>query len=291
MKLSGKVAVVTGASMGIGEAIAKRFVAEGAAVALTSRDLARAEAARQRICAAETKPISGPDQKLGDAAERTFALACDVRRRSDLENLLRQTVERFRRVDIWVNNAGHGLLDSVAKMSMAECRAMFDTNLFGAVEAMQIVIPQMQHQGGGTIANISSVAGHIAVPGMAAYCATKAALNTIGKAARVELQKTGVHVMTVCPGYIQTDFALNAVKGADRQRISAAARGISPDRVAAAVLNGYLRNKREVVVPAQDRLLIKLYQACPQLMEWSMARMLRPADQVIAEQQARKLGH
>ena len=288
MKLRGKVAVITGASMGIGEAIAKRFLAEGAAVVLTSRDAARAEAARQRICAAEQNSIGGGDQKLKDAAERTLAVACDVRRRSDLESLLRRTLERFGRVDIWVNNAGHGLLDSVAQMSMDECRAMFDTNFFGAVEAMQVVIPQMQRQGSGTIANISSVAGHIAVPGMAAYCATKAALNAIGKAARVELQKTGVHVMTVCPGYIQTDFAMNAVKGADRQRISTAARGISVDRVAAAVLNGYLKHKREVVVPAQDRLLIKLYQTWPRLVEWSMARMLRPADQVIAEQRARR---
>jgi short-subunit dehydrogenase len=262
MKLEGKVAVVTGASMGIGEAIAALFVKEGAAVVVASRDLARAEAARQRI----------------GHADRTLAVACDVRRRGDLEALLNSTLSRFGRVDIWINNAGHGLLDSVEQMSIAECRSMFDTNLFGAIEAMQVAIPQMKRQGAGTIVNISSVAGHIAVPYMAAYCATKAALNSIGRAARVELQRTGVHVMTVCPGYVSTSFSANAVKGTSRQRIAGAARrGIPPERVAAAVLRGVMARKREIVVPWRDRLVIKLYQNAPRVVEWMMARMLKPA--------------
>src|SRR5437667_9255342 len=116
MQLEGKVAVVTGASMGIGEAIAKLFADKGASVVLTSRDVQRAEAARRRIV----------------HFDRTLALACDVRRRPDLEALLAATLARFGRVDLWINNAGHGLLDSVSDMKMADCRSMFDTNLFGA---------------------------------------------------------------------------------------------------------------------------------------------------------------
>ena len=270
MQLEGKVAVVTGASMGIGEAIAKLFATQGAGVVLTSRDVQRAEAARHRIA----------------HFDRTLAVACDVRRRPDLEALLAATLARFGRVDIWINNAGHGLLDSVSDMKMADCRSMFDTNLFGAIEAMQVVVPQMKQQGGGVIANISSVAGHIGVPYLAAYSATKFALNAMGKAARLELKGSGVHILTVCPGYIATDFSANAIKGADRQRISWARRGISPERVARAVLRGCLRRKREVVVPWRDHIFIKLYQLCPILVEWSMARALLPADQVIAEQQA-----
>lgn len=263
MKLQGKVAVVTGGSMGIGEAIAARFVAEGANVVISSRDLQRAEAARQRL----------------GGADRTLAVACDVRRRTDLESLLKAALDRFGRIDIWVNNAGHGLLDSVEQMNMADCRSMFDTNLFGAIEAMQVVIPQMKRHGGGTLVNVSSVAGHIAVPYMAAYCATKAALNQIGRAARVELRGTGVHVMTVCPGYIETAFSQNAVKGANRQRLSAGGgKRTSPARVADAVLRGILARKREIVVPWKDRLTIKTYQNAPRFLEWVMARMLRPAD-------------
>src|SRR5215471_7846925 len=259
MKLQDKMCVITGASMGIGEAIARLFAAEGASLAITSRDLARAQAAAERI----------------GHPERVLPLACDVRRRTDLEELMRQTIARFGRCDIWINNAGHGLLDSVAAMKMDDCRALFDTNLFGAIEGMQVAIAQMKKQGDGTIINISSVAGHIAVPYMAAYCASKAAMNAIGKAARVELLKAGIHVMTVCPGYIATDFASNAIKGSDRQRLGAASRpGTSPDQVAQAVLKGYLKRKRELVVPERDWMLIKMYQRWPAFVEKRMAAML-----------------
>lgn len=268
MRLNGKIAVITGGSMGIGEAIAKAFVDEGASVVITSRDVARAEAARVRI----------------GHTDRTMAVGCDVQRRADIEALLHATLQRFQRVDIWVNNAGHGLIDSVEQMNMAECRRMFDTNLFGAIEGMQVVTPAMKQQRAGTIINISSVAGHIAVPYIAAYCATKHALNAIGKAARVELKESGVHVMTVCPGYIATDFGLNAVKGAGAMRLSAKVRyGISVERVARAVVRGYVHQKREIVVPWQDRIIINLYRCLPSLVEWIMGRALRPAEQVVQQ--------
>ena len=270
MEIDGKVVVITGASMGIGEAIAKIFAENGANVVLSARDLGRLEAARARI-----------------RRQNTVAIGCDVTRHEDIQRLLHAALDRFGRVDVWINNAGYGLMDSVAQMKMEECRRMFDTNLFGAIECMQAVTPVMKQHGHGTIINVSSVAGHIAVPFMAAYGATKHALNAIGKAARLELKGSGVHVMTVCPGYIATDFALNAVKGAERMRLGMAARrGISPDRVARAVLRGYREQKREVVVPWRDRITITLYQLFPQFIEWGMTRMLRPADQVIAEAQA-----
>jgi NAD(P)-dependent dehydrogenase (short-subunit alcohol dehydrogenase family) len=269
MKLTNQVAVITGGSMGIGEAIARLFVAEGAAVVITSRDIARAEAARQRI--------GSPD--------RTQAMACDVRRRADIECLVQATVTRFGRIDVWINNAGHGLLDSVEKMKAADYRALFDTNLFGAIEGMQVAIPHMRQQGGGTIINVSSVAGHIAVPFMAAYSASKAALNAVGRATALELRNTGIRVMTVCPGYIATDFPVNATQGSERWRLSPSRpqkRSVPPSVVAEATLKGYLRGKKEVIVPARYRLLIRLYQTAPGLVEWSMGRMLRPADEAIA---------
>lgn len=270
MRARGKTVVITGASMGIGEQIAAAFLREGANVVLSSRDLQRSESARLRL----------------GSVERTLAVACDVRKRSEIDRLVQDAVARFGRLDVWVNNAGYGLMDSAGSMDMAQCRALFDTNLFGAIECMQAVAPVMKKQGGGSIINISSVAGHIAVPYMGAYCASKFALNAIGKAARVEFKASGIHVMTVCPGYVSTEFGNNAVKGDDRQRISAAVRsGITAERVARAVIHGYLRQSREVVVPWYDRVVIKLYQLFPRLVESSMARMLRPADEVMAEAQ------
>ena len=248
--------VVTGASMGIGEAIAKIFADHGASVVMLSRDAGRVEAARGRV----------------GHGERTLAMACDVRHREDVDRVIGLTLHHFKRIDVWVNNAGHGLLDSVAQMDMAACREMFDTNFFGAVGAMQAVIPLMRQQGGGTIVNISSVAGHIPIPFHAAYSATKFALNAIGKAAGVELKREGIHVLTVCPGRVRTPFSENAVHGNEMKRVGAA-RGISADRVARATLRGYMKQKREVIVPWTMHVPVKVYQLFPRLVEWAMERM------------------
>ena len=258
MELAGKIVVVTGASMGIGEAIAKIFADQGASVVMLSRDAGRVEAARGRV----------------GHGERTLAMACDVRHREDVDRAVGLTIHHFQRIDVWVNNAGHGLLDSVAQMDMAACREMFETNLFGAVGAMQAVIPVMRQQGGGMIINISSVAGHIPIPFHAAYTATKFALNAMGKAAGVELKKDGIHVLTVCPGYVRTGFGDNAIHGNELKRVRpGSVRGITAERVARATLQGYLKQKREVIVPWTMYVPVKIYEHFPGLVEWAMGRM------------------
>src|SRR5512146_603495 len=241
MQLRRQVVVITGASMGIGEAIAKAFAEEGANVVLSSRSLERLEAARARI----------------GNSERTIAVTCDVSDSGQARALLQTALDRFGRVDVWVNNAGFGLVDSMERMDMSACRKMFDTNLFGAMQCIQNVIPVMRKQGTGCIINVSSVAGFIGVPYMASYGATKHALNCISRATRVELAGTGVRILNVCPGFVDTQFSTNAIRGTDRKKMRAAnQRGIPPERVARATLNGYLGNKREVVVPWYYNLVI-----------------------------------
>src|SRR5215475_5672284 len=260
MQLSGKVVVVTGASMGIGEAIAKLFAAEGATVVLLSRDSARAEAARSRI----------------GCPDRTAALACDVRHAEDIDRVMAVTLDRFHRLDVWINNAGRGLLDSISQMDLPACIEMFETNFFGALTAMQKLIPIMARQGGGTIINISSVAGHIPLPFHAEYSATKFALNAVGKAAGVESKKAGVRLLTVCPGYVRTAFGQNAVRGHELKKVRPdSVSGISAERVARATLQGYLKQKREVVVPWTMHVPVKLYQLFPGLVERAMGRMVK----------------
>lgn len=258
MEMEGKVVVVTGASMGIGEAIAKLFADQGASVVLLSRDAGRAEAARHRV----------------GHTDRTLALSCDVRSRQEIDRALALVLHHFDRVDVWVNNAGVGIRDSVADMEMAACRELFETNFYGAVNCLQAVVPTMREAGAGTIINVSSVAGHLPVALLAPYSATKFALNAIGKGARIELKRDNINVLTVCPGYVRTDFGAHVVtakKGTVRPK---AVQGITAERVARATYRGYRSRKREVIVPWTMIPVVKLYQLFPGLVEWAMGRAL-----------------
>jgi short-subunit dehydrogenase len=259
MDMAGKVVVVTGASMGIGEAIAKIFADAGASVVLLSRDASRAEAARHRV----------------GHTDRTLALACDVRNRKEIDRALALTLHHFDRVDVWVNNAGVGIRDSVADMEPSALRELFETNFFGAVASMQAVVPAMREEGGGAIINISSVAGHISVPFMALYSASKFAMNAIGKGARLELKRDNINVLTVCPGYVSTDFGAHLVANRQGNIRPQSVRGVTAERVAQAAYRGYQKRKREVVVPWTMIPAIKLYQLFPGLVEWGMARAMR----------------
>jgi len=256
--MDGKVVVVTGASMGIGEAIAKVFADAGASVVLLSRDASRAEAARHRV----------------SHTERTLAMACDVRKREDIERALALTLHHFDRVDVWVNNAGLGIRDSVSDMEPAAYRELFETNFFAAIDCLQAVVPAMRAAGGGSIMNVSSVAGHIPVPFMAIYSASKFAMNAIGKGARLELKTDNINVLTVCPGYVSTDFGAHVVANRRGNVRPQSVRGISAERVAKAAYRGYRSQKREVIVPWTMIPVIKLYQLFPGLIEWGMAKAI-----------------
>ena len=162
----GKVAVVTGASMGIGEQ-SPRFLpsAEREWCCCRARP-ARAESARQRI--GQTDPDAGA------------FLRC-AQPRGNRGRVLELTLHHFERVDIWVNNAGHGLLDSVASRHGGFPRDLRNQFVRRRSQPCRLSIPVMRQQGGGTIINISSVAGHIPLPFHAIYSATKFAMNAIGK--------------------------------------------------------------------------------------------------------------
>ncbi len=262
-EMSGKVVVVTGASMGIGEAIAKLFADKGASVVLLSRDASRAESARQRI----------------GNSDRTLALACDVRNREEIDRALATTLQRFQRVDVWVNNAGVGIRDTVADMQSTAIHELFDTNFFGTIACIQAVIPTMRKAGGGSIINISSVAGHLPVPFMSLYSASKFAMNALGKGARLELKRDNINVLTVCPGYVQTGFGEHVVANRRDHVRPKAVRGVTSERVAEATYRGYRSGRREIVVPWTMIPVIKLYQLFPGLVEWGMSKAMKNSRQ------------
>jgi len=259
MRCRDQVVVITGASMGIGEALVRAFAAEGAQVVMSSRTLKSLEDVRTRL----------------GLPERTKAIACDVRDRNQIHSLVRHAHEQFGKIDVWVNNAGYGLLDSIATMSMEECRRIFDTNLFGAIDCMQAVIPVFKEQGSGTIINISSIVGHLPVPHLGAYSATKHALNAISEAARLELERSGIRVISVCPGRIQTQFGTNTIRGREGKRLGDSfQKGISAERCAHAIVRAYLRGSREVFVPWHAGVIAHVYELFPAIVEFAMRRML-----------------
>jgi short-subunit dehydrogenase len=256
MEMDEKVVAITGASMGIGEAIAKVFADKGANVVLLSRDANRAEAARARI----------------GHSGRTLALACDVRNRDEVDRALTHILQHFSRIDVWVNNAGVGIRDTVADMQESALRELFETNFFGTIHCTQAVVPVLRKTGGGSIINISSVAGHLPVPFMALYSASKFAMNAIGKGARLELKRDHINVLTVCPGYVATEFGAHVVANRQGNVRPASVRGISAERVAQATYRGYRAGKREVIVPWTMVPAIKLYQLFPGLVEIIMSK-------------------
>jgi NADP-dependent 3-hydroxy acid dehydrogenase YdfG len=190
--LSGKVAAVTGASSGIGEATALLLAREGCAVALGARRTERLEALAGRIDGEGGKVLAVETDVTDEASARAF---------------VEGTHERFGRLDILVNNAGVMLLGRVAGADTEEWRRMIHVNLFGVLYCTHAALPIMREQGGGTIVNVSSVAGRSATEGGAVYNLTKFGLGAFSEALRQEAVRDNIRVSLVEPGAVATELS------------------------------------------------------------------------------------
>ena len=200
MKLKNKVAVVTGASKGIGKAIALRFAKEGASVVLASRTPAVLEEGVREIKA-----------EGGEA----MAVSVDVRKVESINNLVKKAFDRYGRLDLLVNNAGITMGGPSEDLAPEDWRAALETDLFSVFFASQAAARVMIPQGGGGIINISSVNGILAAPRRAAYCASKAAVNELTKVLAIEWADRKIRVNAIAPGYIRTELVQDVInKGA-----------------------------------------------------------------------------
>jgi short-subunit dehydrogenase len=268
-----RVAIVTGASSGIGKATAHALASEGASLVLAARRGDRLEQ-----LAAEFNASYGA---------QADTLVTDMSRREDIKALVDFTCQRHKRIDILVNNAGVGLQGDVAELPERELRYLFDVNLYGPQFAMQSVIPIMRRQHNGTIVNISSILAKVTLPSLgmvgssAGYTASKAALHAFSLAARMELAADGIRVVTVLPGVTHSEFNDQfLVSAADRGAVNAQKRpsgslmGITaPEQVAQAILRGIRRNQREVYITSKDRLFVWGANLLPGPFEWAMLRL------------------
>ena len=194
--LEGKVAVVTGASRGIGAAVAKALAAEGVKLGLASR----------------SGDALGLDQAVG--------IRCDVSDPGQVDAAVAATVERFGRLVILVANAGVGAYGPFADLSPEHLEEMIDVNLKGTIYAVRAALPHLLESGEADIVTLASEAGRRGFPGEAVYCASKFGQVGFTRALDGELRERGVRCTSVCPGGVATDFALDDGRGRSRDVLS-----------------------------------------------------------------------
>jgi len=260
MRFSDQVVWLTGASSGIGAAAARAFAAEGARLVLSSRDATALERVRQS-CAR-------PDDHL--------VQPLDLRRCDTFPPLAAGVLERFGRVDVLVNNGGVSQRALALETSEAVERAIMEIDYFGTVALTKAVLPAMRARRTGRVAVVSSVMGFVGTPGRSTYAAAKHALHGYFDSLRAEVWRDGITITLVCPGYVRTEISANALgpRGEPHGRLDAAtARGIAPERCAAALLTGVAHGRREVYVGGWEVAGIYLQRFFPGLLARVVRRM------------------
>ncbi|MEP6715072.1 MAG: SDR family NAD(P)-dependent oxidoreductase [Terriglobia bacterium] len=246
-----KVVLVTGASQGIGASLARLLAAEGAKLSLTA--LASTE-----FCDRESPS--------------TLVTAGDITSDETRRRVVERTLGKFGRIDVLINNAGVGQYGYPSEADSEVSKRLFDVNVFSVLALTQLVIPGMRARKSGVIVNIGSVGGEVSLPWAVMYCASKWALHCLDDSFRRELAGSGIRVVKVCPGIVDTEFRSHVLAGKAPQNVENIRRMVSPDRVAATIISGVKRNKKRLYVPAIGRVFTSLEFFAPWLMDWYVRR-------------------
>ena len=243
---------ITGASSGIGEALARRLASCGAKLVLGAR---REE--RLRALAEECKKLGG----------EAIAWRTDVTVARDVELFCGAAVEQFGRLDVLVNNAGRGHTESVAELSLERLREQMETNFYSAFYGVRAALPIMKAQGSGHLVFVSSVVQKRGIPYMGGYCASKAALGSLAESLRVELRGTGIAVTTICPGTTVTEFHIAQTGLPGLRPIGIA---VSADWVARTIVRAIRRPRPEAYPMFYERGLAVLNELFPRLVDFCL---------------------
>jgi NADP-dependent 3-hydroxy acid dehydrogenase YdfG len=244
--LFNQVAIVTGASSGIGRATALALSKQGAHVALAARN---------------TEALKKLAAEINSLDREALYETTDVTRQEQVKKLVDAVIQRWGQVDILVSNAGQYIRSPSVRMSHTEIEQSMAVNFYGGVYAVQAVLPYMQSRSSGHIVLVSSLDGKLALPGDAPYVSAKFALNGFGATLRQELTGTGISVTIVLPGRVDTPM----IHDLHVPWISAK---ISPEVVARGIIRAILRRQAEVILPFHAGMLYYISVFSPRLSDW-----------------------
>jgi short-subunit dehydrogenase len=248
----GKVVLITGASSGIGAALAREFARRGAAVALAARRVDRLQS-----LAAE----------LARAGGRALVLACDVTREGDLEAAVAAARAELGRIDVAVANAGFGVAGPVSRLTLEDFRRQFETNVFGVLRTVYATVPELEKTRG-TLVIIGSVSGHVGTPGASAYAMSKFAVRGLAQSLGHELRPRGVAVVLVSPGFVVSEIHEVDNRGVRhpgaKHRVPDWLR-VPTDRAARQIVRAVERRRREVIVTGHGKAVVFFQRHVPWL--------------------------
>lgn len=260
-----KVAIVTGASSGIGRATSLAFAREGASLVLIARSRDRLSFLADEIRAANGR--------------ESLVMPADVCLMADTEKIGHRVMEQYGRIDFLVNSAGILSYKPFLETAPEELSRVMAVNYFGSVACIRSVLPLMIRQGFGHIVNISSTAGRRGFPMEAGYCASKFAITGFSEALRMELHGTGVGVSVLSPGIVDTPMAAGFL---NLPGIREEVQPMPVDRIAIGILQLVINRRTEMILPWSTRLIIRINGMVPRLADWVIRRRVNRIGRLIS---------
>jgi dehydrogenase/reductase SDR family member 7B len=252
--MENKVAIITGASSGIGAACAKEFSKKGFDVVIAARSLDK---------------LNGVAQQLEKAGTQVLAVQCDVSIKEDCKKLIDETIAKFGKIDVLINNAGISMRAIFNDMEVDVLEQVMNINFYGTVYCTKYALPHLL-KSKGSVVGVSSIAGYVGLPARTGYSASKYAMQGFLDALRTENLKTGLHVMVACPGFTASNIrntALSADGSAQGETPRDEGKMMTSEEVARHIVNGVVKKKRTLVLTGQGKLVVFLSKFFPKFVE------------------------
>jgi short-subunit dehydrogenase len=252
--MKGKVVIITGASSGIGRALALEFAGHGARLSLAARSSGQLESLKKEILEMHTEVLT---------------VVTDVTLEEDARALVQKTMDAYGRIDVLINNAGISMRALFRDVDLDVMKRLMDVNFWGAVYCTKYALPHLL-ESKGTVAGVSSIAGYRGLPGRAGYSASKFALQGFLEVLRTENLKTGLHVLTACPGFTASSIREKAlVQDGSEQGTSPREEGkmMSAEEVAVWIYKAIEKRKRTLILTTQGKITVLLNKLFPSLMD------------------------